>query len=74
MWDEKNILSYTFRIQEIPADILKCHTANNNGKEATKFNKNSKKDVINCFLRSLKPELKMRLRRSYTNKNSSLTL
>ena len=32
MWENKSVLSYATRIQEIAAEILECRKKNNNGK------------------------------------------
>ena len=37
---------------------------NNNGKEAAVFRGNLERDVIDCFLRGLKPELEIRIGRA----------
>ena len=61
MWENKSVLSYATRIQEIAAEILECHKQNNNGKEAAAFENNLERDAIDCFLRGLKPELEIRI-------------
>ena len=61
MWKNENVLSYATRIQEIAAEILECHKQDNNGKEAAEFERNLDRDVIDFFLRSLKPELEIRI-------------
>ena len=64
MWENESVLSYATRIQEIAAEILECHIQNNNGKEADEFRGNLERDVIDCFLRGLKPELEIRIGRA----------
>ena len=64
MWENESVLSYATRIQEIAAEILECHIQNNNGKEAAEFRGNLERDVIDCFLRGLKPELEIRIGRA----------
>ena len=48
MWENERVLSYATRIQEIAAEILKCHIKNNNGKEAAVFRGNLEINVLNC--------------------------
>ena len=64
MWKNESVLSYTTRIQEIAVEILECHNQNNNGKEDAECERNLKRDAIDCFLRSLKPELEIRIGRA----------
>ena len=59
MWENASVLSYATRIQEIAAEILKCHKQNNNGKEAVELKWNLERDTIDCFLRGLKRELEI---------------
>ena len=61
MWENESVLSYATRIQEIAAEILECHKQNNNGKKTAEFERNLERDVIDCFLRGLKPELEIRI-------------
>ena len=61
MWENESVLSYVTRIQEIAAEILECHIQNNNGKGAAEFRGNLERDVIDCYLRGLKPELEIRI-------------
>ena len=64
MWEKEIVLSYVIRIQEIAAEILECYIQNNNSKEAAEFRGNLERDVIDCFLRGLKPELEIRIGRA----------
>ena len=64
MWENKSVLSYATRIQEIAAEIHECHKQNNNGKEAAEFERNLERDAIDCFLRDLKPESEIRIGRA----------
>ena len=57
MWENESVLSYATRIQEIAAEILECHIQNNNSKEAAEFRGNLEREVVDCFLRGLQPEL-----------------
>ena len=58
MWENKSILSYATRIQEIAAEILECHKQNNNGKEAAEFEWNLGRNAIDFFFLRLSTRIR----------------
>ena len=57
MREKKNVLSYAARIKEIADRIEDAHRLNNNGQVDNAFKQNVRRDVIQCFIRGLRPEL-----------------
>ena len=62
MWKQENVLSYGARITEIADSIEDAHRLNNNGQVDKTFKQNLQKDVIQCFIRDLRPELEIRVK------------
>ena len=57
MWEWENVLSYAARIEEIADRIEDAHRLNNGGQLDNAFKKSLERDVIQCFIRGLRPEL-----------------
>ena len=55
MWEKANVLSNAARIKEIADRIEDAHRLNNNGQVDNSFKKNLLGDVIQCFIRGLRP-------------------
>ena len=68
MWEKENVLSYAARIKEIADRIEDAHRLNNNGQVDNTFKQNLQKDVIQCFIRGLRPELEIRVKTKETFK------
>ena len=68
MWERENVLSYAARIKEIAGKIEDAHRLNNNGQVDNNFKLNLEKDVIQCFIRGLRPELQIRVQEKDTLK------
>ena len=62
MWEKENVLSYAARIKEIVDRIEDAHRLNNNGQVDNTFKRNLQRDVIQCFIRGLRPELEIRVK------------
>ena len=67
-WEEENVLSYAARIKEIADRIEDAHRLNNNGQVDNTFKRNIQTDVIQCFIRGLRPELDIRVKTKETFK------
>ena len=65
MWEKENVLSYAARIKEIADRIEHAHRVNNNGQVDNTFKRNLQKDVIQCFIRGLRPELGICMHKNY---------
>ena len=61
MWERENVLSYAVRIKEIDDRIEDAHRLNNGGQIDNAFKQNLERDVIQCFIRGLRPELEIRV-------------
>ena len=61
MWERENVLSYTARFKEIADRIADAHRFNNGGPVYNAFKQNLERDVIQCFIRRLGPEFKIRV-------------
>ena len=61
MWERENILSYATRNKKIADRIGDAHRLNNGGQVDNAFKQNLERDVIQCFIRGLRPELEIRL-------------
>ena len=61
MWERENVLSYAARIKEIADKIQDAHRLTNNGQGDNNFKVNLEKDLIQCFIRGLRPELEIRV-------------
>ena len=59
MWERENVLSYAARIKEIAEKIEDAHWLNNNGQVDNNFRQNFERDVIQCFIRGLRPKLEI---------------
>ena len=59
MWETESVLSYAARIKEIADKIEDAHRLNNNGQVDNNFKQNLERDVIQCFIRGLRPELEI---------------
>ena len=59
MWERENVLSYAARIKEIADRIEDAHRLNNGVQVDNAFNQNLERDVIQCFIRGLRPELEI---------------
>ena len=57
MWERKNVLSYAARIKEIADRIEDAHRLNNGGQVDNAFKQSLERNVIQCFIRGLHPEL-----------------
>ena len=62
MWEKENVLSYAARIKEIADRIEDAHRLNNNEQVDNTFKRNLQRDVIQCFIRGLRPELEIRVK------------
>ena len=62
MWEKENVISYAARIKEIADRIGESHRLNNNGQVDNTFKQNLQRDVIQCFIRGLRPELEIRVK------------
>ena len=58
-WDRENVLSYAARIKEIADRIEDSHRLNNGGQVDNAFKQNVERDVVQCFIRGLLPELEV---------------
>ena len=61
MWESENALSYAARIKEIADRIKEAHRLNNGGQVDNAFKQNLERDVIQCFIRSFRPGLEIRV-------------
>ena len=61
MWGKENILSYAATVEEIADRIEDAHRLNNGGQVDNSFKQNHERDVIQCFIRGLRPELEIRV-------------
>ena len=68
MWKKENVLSYAAKIKEIADRIEDAHTLNNNGQVDNTFKRNLQRDVIQWFIRGLRPELEIRVKTKETFK------
>ena len=59
MWERKNVLSYAARIKEIGDRIEDAHRLNNGGQVDNAFKQNLERDLIQCFIHGLNPELEI---------------
>ena len=60
MWERENVLPHATRIKEIADKIEDAHRLNNNGQADNNFKQNLERDVIQCFIRDLRPESEIR--------------
>ena len=56
-WERESVLSYSIRIKEIADQIYDAHRINNGGQLYETFEADLEKDLVQCFLRSLRPEI-----------------
>ena len=63
MWEKETVLSYATRIKEIADQILNAHRINNAGVLDETFETGLEKDLIQCFLRGLRPEIEIRVKK-----------
>ena len=56
---KRNFVSYAARIKEIADRIEDAHRLNNGGPLDNAFKRNLERDVIQCFIRRLRPELEI---------------
>ena len=68
IWEKENVLPYTTRIKEIADRIEDAHRLNNNGQVDYTFKQNLQRDVIQCFIPGLRPELEIRVKTRETCK------
>ena len=68
MWERENVLSYAARIKEIDDKIEDAHRLNDNGQVDDNFEQNIERDVIQCLIRGLRPELEIRVEEKDTFK------
>ena len=61
MWERENVLSYAARIKEIADRIEDAHKLTNGDQVDNAFKQNLEKDIIQCFIRGLRPELEIRV-------------
>ena len=61
MWERESVLSYATRIKEIADQIYDAHRINNGGQLDETFKAGLEKDLIQCFLRGLRPEIEIRV-------------
>ena len=61
MRERENVLSYAARIKEIADKIEDAHRLNNIDQVDNNFKQNLGRDVIQCFIRGLRPELEIRV-------------
>ena len=61
-------LSYVARIKEIADRIKDAHRLNNNGHVDNTFKRNIQREVIQCCIRGLRPELEIRVKTKETFK------
>ena len=61
MWKRENVLSYAARINEIADRVEDAHRLNNGGQVDNAFKQNTERDVIQCFICCLRPELDIRV-------------
>ena len=61
MWQRENFLSYAARIKEIDDRIEDAHRLYNGGQVDNAFKQKLERDVIQCFIRGLRPELEIRV-------------
>ena len=66
MWERENVLSYAGRIEEIANRIEDAHRLHNGGQVDNAFNQYFERDVIQCFIRGLHPELEIRIEQKDT--------
>ena len=68
VWKKEIVLSYAARITEIADSIEDAHRLTNNGQVDNTFKRNLQRDVIQCFIRGLRPELEIRVKTKETFK------
>ena len=61
MWEWRTVLSYAAIIKEIADRIEDAHRHNNGSHVDNAFKKNLERDVIQCFIRGLRPKLEIRV-------------
>ena len=66
MWERENVLSYAARIKEIGDRIEDAHRLNNGGQVDNAFKQNLERDVVQCFIRGMRPELEIRVEETDT--------
>ena len=66
MRERGNVLSYASRIKEIADRIEDADRLNNGGQVDNAFQQNLERDVIQCFIRGLRPELEIRVEEEET--------
>ena len=66
IWERENVFSYAARIKEIADRIEDAHRLNNGGQVDNAFKQNLERDVIQCFIRGLRPELEIRVEENDT--------
>ena len=62
MWEKENVLSYAARIKKIADRIEDAHRLNNNEQVDNTFRQNLQRDVIQFFIRGVRPELEIRVK------------
>ena len=68
MWGRENVLSHAARTKEIAHKIEDAHRLNNNDQIDNNFKQNLERDVIQCFIRGLRPEIEIRVEEKDTFK------
>ena len=68
MWEKENPLSYGARIKEIADRIEDADRLNKNGQVDNTFKQNLQRDVIQYFIRGLRPELEILVKTKETFK------
>ena len=68
MWEKENVLSYASRIKEMADRIEDAHRLNNNGQVDNTVKQDLQRDVIQYFIRGLRPELEIRVKTKETFK------
>ena len=68
MWEKENVVSYAAGIKKIADRIEDTHGLNNNGQVHNTFKQNLHRDVIQCFIRGLRPKLEIRIKTKETFK------
>ena len=68
MWKRENVLSYSAKIKQNADRIEDVYRLKNNGQVYDTFKRNLQRDVIHCFIRGIRSELRVRVRTKETFK------
>ena len=68
MWERENVLPYAARIKEISDRIEDAHRLYIGGRVDNAFKQTLERDVIQCFIRGLRPELEIHIEEKDTFK------